>query len=1348
MNAKEMLARYAQGGMVDESVDVSKARQMLQNLSSPVQHFANGSEVVPAGFRRSLFTGELVPIAATVEQLTDIYRGGEAQQANADAAARAITAAETPVQASPAVSAAPAPAPETRLSLFTNEPVPVNASVQDLTDIYSDYSFPSEPAVPETRLSLFTNEPVPVNASVQDLTNIYSDYSFPSEPPAPETRLSLFTNEPVPVNASVQDLTNIYSDYSFPSSVQKQPSTAASDLLDLSKVASTTPSPSTAAVTSATVSEPPVSQGPDAGALASELGIPTFQVVSLLNQGLDASAIRSRYAIPVSVATDLMQRSMTGGVDTSEFDKLGGYERVKAVYDAAGGSYTPPFGQKPVVPTTKPPVVLPPVPSVVLPPTQPLPPLTEEFVAPTAPLPQAPPVALTPGQEGLDPGTAIVGKIPEAEQVKLPQLDTTFRASEPRTPIYERFGRVTGYNYSPAAKLTPATGTTVFNWAPPGVTSRPRSLLNIGDVPGVTIDPVTGQLRMPLSASQQFARDRAELDQQFRRLYAGAAASDTSLPAQAPAGAAAAFRQFAMSDPTMSAQLRMRDIEQTPLQQQDYAVGGGEGPNTQAARQLRSQFGQAPYAAALTAAFDPFLARNRAALTALAQSATAPKSYSEMYPDIAAAYTKLSDKDKDKYPTLQDYEQYHFDTYGNKEGRMSPLQIMANANPLQSPYSTAFFSKGGEASTEDFIAKKSDGGDVSRGDVSRGTPSPNPAEVPSVIDERDEIRSESQRMLNRLASQSKLPPGLQRTIQGARARQGESLIPAAVPARDVMAGMFGAQAMNLGSEAYRTGQALANSPPVEVLKAPAKIASAAGDAATALASLGGAGVIKSKGGNWFKDLNSVEGQLQWLKSSPTVRQNPPDVLERMIGPGKMALDNWVDKKLTKYIKNEMGTPEDPVRELAERGILHMPTYDFNAVGLGEKRQRAGMPIGLQGQSREAQFWERTADRLIDFTTPSEIKREATHGAKEHQRNYAKDLLEENPWIEKVPANTKIYKPSVSDDLVDNAGFGHIIDELENAMHPESDLPNALRIQPKDLEKITVPQAVERVAKINDWRAKEAAKAEREGMLRNLQATPRLADNSLQLSFVDKPGGSWVDIPETTDPKGMALCTSIGRAGGWCTQGDYLAESYGSGEHRLTALVDAEGRPHAQAKITENDWSVSGEGFTRLDPQTKAQYGQYVREWRQRNPEVEELTDGDVIQALREAGVKGPAPDITELKPPGNSFDSERAIEYAKRDPDYRAKVTDSVVRFLNSGEWGDVSDLHLYGIVDLKRDKGKVIPSARAAFDKAIKAQPTAPRFMTLDQFTKFLGYKNGGEVKLRHGGPVDKTTAFIKAHA
>jgi hypothetical protein len=866
---------------------------------------------------------------------------------------------------------------------------------------------------------------------------------------------------------------------------------------------------------------------------------------------------------------------------------------------------------------------------ITLSPTTALPPLQEVFVKPTAPLPEAPPVALTAGQEGLDPSTAIVeatpvenrvarvtetaiNKIPESERVKIPQLDTEFRASAPRTATYDRFGRITGYNYSPAAKLTPATGTNVFKWTPPSVTSRPRSLLNIGDVPGVMVDPVTGQTRLPLSASQQFARDRSTLDNQFRQLYARAAAGDKSLPAQAPTSAAAAFRDFVMSgeDPMLQNKLRFRDIEQ-----QKYDP-------TKADPALRAQYGQSAFASDLAAAFDPFLARNRAALTSLAEQQT-PKSYSEMYPDIAEAYAKLKSEDKAKFPTLRDYELYHFDTYGRKEGRTSPLLGMG---ALQSPYATAFFSKGGEASTEDFIKKQS-GGDVSRGTLppkrastlegygegdeaeyarksareifralvgmdpydktnpteayriaSTVTPltligggikgikgagkglsraeqeanlarflepskvkerlyhgshkpaivefqtgrmlkekqypgntieswavdnrdavfltpdpkladsfagsdfhigmgytpatypvrvqvknpwdydnpehienvinaykekyplkrtkdgvsseesmrhhrfetamrelplrekanwsgiekadvqeiirdlghdgffvkeggvknlgvydprriksdlgnegtyditnpdinkakggevstkdfiakfangSPNPDEVPSVIDEREEIRSESQRMLNRLASQSKLPPGLQRTIQGARARQGESLIPAAVPARDVMAGMFGAQAMNPGSEAYRTGQALANSPPVEVLKAPAKIASAAGDAATALASLGGAGVgaVRPYGkGTILAGINlpgnrSVDSSLDtYLREGRNAAYGSASDIDKID-----AIQKFFDTKARRYMTTQLGTEKDPVfNAIKEKRISNLALHD-------------------------------------------------------------------------------------------------------------------------------------------------------------------------------------------------------------------------------------------------------------------------------------------------------------------------------------------------------------------------------------------------------------------------------------
>ena len=89
------------------------------------------------------------------------------------------------------------------------------------------------------------------------------------------------------------------------------------------------------------------------------------------------------------------------------------------------------------------------------------------------------------------------------------------------------------------------------------------------------------------------------------------------------------------------------------------------------------------------------------------------------------------------------------------------------------------------------------------------------------------------------------------------------------------------------------------------------------------------GAIKPKGGNWFKD--EVENKLERLKFNnreinPSLfegfeqsAKDPTDPLqERSIRRlrehnDEIALNNWVDKNLTNYVKKELGTPEDPVR---------------------------------------------------------------------------------------------------------------------------------------------------------------------------------------------------------------------------------------------------------------------------------------------------------------------------------------------------------------------------------------------------------------------------------------------------
>jgi len=513
-------------------------------------------------------------------------------------------------------------------------------------------------------------------------------------------------------------------------------------------------------------------------------------------------------------------------------------------------------------------------------------------------------------------------------------------------------------------------------------------------------------------------------------------------------------------------------------------------------------------------------------------------------------------------------------------------------------------------------------------------------------------------------------------------------------------------------------------------------------------------VIKPKGGNWLN--HTVGDAVEPLKRHLTF--TPPSEV-----PNTDAVNKWVDSKLAKYITNEMATPEDPIRALAEKDILHFqPRYVGLYSNLMDTRMRGGFPREGMANSPLAIDWEKFADSAINRSTAGE------------QLNF-RGNAENMPWLTKVPPETPVYSPKHNVMASENLGFPHLIDELKNATSAASDLPANLRIDLKSLDKLTVPQAVERVAKINAFRAKQAAEAEREGMMANLQEKPRLADEDLNLSFTEKPGGTWVDIPETTDAKGMKLCSSIGKAGGWCTQSEWAAKDYGSGINRLTALLDAEGRPHVQVKITQDvDEVVAIEDATMyMTPEQEIAYDRHFSKL-DRPPEFGESLDWmeenapDAYKVYEEIINSQPKlpPSITELKPPGNSFSSDRAQEYSKRDPYYGSKLTQSVLKFLNSGEWGKVNDLHHYGIVDLEKDPVMLTQylrritnasdaEAQTIFNAAVDANPNAPRFMTTIQLRDFIegsmkpeGFAQGGSVNFAAGGYAEYDDDLIRQMA
>ena len=141
--------------------------------------------------------------------------------------------------------------------------------------------------------------------------------------------------------------------------------------------------------------------------------------------------------------------------------------------------------------------------------------------------------------------------------------------------------------------------------------------------------------------------------------------------------------------------------------------------------------------------------------------------------------------------------------------------------------------------------------------------------------------------------------------------------------------------------------------------------------------------VKEKGGNWAQNsvnrLDALKYPIQNVGNSKFdfIRDNtnPAKVAEHIaelqkVGyspeqirevQNEIAINKWVDSKIKPYIRNEMGTPTDPVLALHEQGISHIPdigTEHFDPIWwIKEQRQKAGMPESGFAKSPQAKDWE-------------------------------------------------------------------------------------------------------------------------------------------------------------------------------------------------------------------------------------------------------------------------------------------------------------------------------------------------------------------------------------------------------
>jgi len=530
-----------------------------------------------------------------------------------------------------------------------------------------------------------------------------------------------------------------------------------------------------------------------------------------------------------------------------------------------------------------------------------------------------------------------------------------------------------------------------------------------------------------------------------------------------------------------------------------------------------------------------------------------------------------------------------------------------------------------------------------------------------------------------------------------------------------------------------------------------------------------AGVIKMPGGNWIDD--SVENALRNLKSEvgPTLEQIQyvesrrgrvaaeefrKNLLEQYAPD--VAINNWVDKQLTRYVKNQMATPDDPVRALAERGVSHVPRDDLIEAGrwvpdeIGAARRKAGFPelgmvedrVGMYGDMTPDQMaaggWETLSDTSIGVGTARQHTRPLTES--EIRRGF-KSNLDANPWLAKVPPETPIYTPEgilKFDDL----GFKHIVDELRNATNPASGLPRELLIKPESLQQLSMPQAVERVAKINKWRAEQKVKADlvmannaatqtvkeypEQGMKWVELRQPEITNLPEGLSFQKSPTGTTQVVdrfgtPLTTTGKDEAHALRLlSKERGYKSLEDALkyegeqmrhcvggyCPSVADGKTRIISLRDAKGEPHVTIELE----AQRIQDFTAKTPDP-SDPTRTLRD-RIRIEKGEQGFEEYGGKLLQELGIE-PPPRIAQIKGKANEKPNDKYLPF--------------VQDYVKSGKWSSVDDLHnadLYSTKDVVTFMPENFTMSRNARQLAIgraKAAGEMPEYMTKPEYEAML---------------------------
>lgn len=500
-------------------------------------------------------------------------------------------------------------------------------------------------------------------------------------------------------------------------------------------------------------------------------------------------------------------------------------------------------------------------------------------------------------------------------------------------------------------------------------------------------------------------------------------------------------------------------------------------------------------------------------------------------------------------------------------------------------------------------------------------------------------------------------------------------------------------------------------------------------------------VVKPYGGNWLgggdqlalpeNDLRRLKGkvgyslepeaQLKKLTEKYTpeaLARLTPDIrvgVERAINETRdaVAVNRWIDSNLTNYVKKEMGTPDDPVRRLAEEGIVHTPLRnDLDRMEyLQAIRKAEGYPAEGMGKSDLAKQWENITDDSIRVTKAGKIqdakniserveqaRAEIDAYTKELDKNFLArmsdhtgnkiftpkeaEMLMRMPEIQKAEilgdTRYKELKDNLYELLAREQGFEKRAGELNPfvaKLDPETRLYSgstyelgfdhiidvlkedvaAGRIRPEQLNKVSMEQAVRRTYEYDQELAKKMAES-------------RLTARAELPVYKEYPEGlKWVELNRPGDfaaesdamghsvrgyepPEGHPDWTKNSGDSGYSSYGHGGWDAIKRGDAKVYSLIDSKGEPHVTVEAHPSKYALRWDVVKEYMPAATEEAKKLPHGY----------TDRDISDiAMRMAKENEPF-SISQIKGKQN----------AKPKEEYLPFVQD----FVRGGNWGDVGD--------------------------------------------------------------------------